>query len=254
MTIVDQAWLPPPADLNLSSNEVHVWRACLNLPASHIHRLRHTLAADELARAERFHFEKDRQHFIAGRGLLRVILSRYLEAEPGQLRFRYSDYGKPALMLSPGQVPLNFNLSHSNGLALYAVTQGREVGIDLEKVRSDLEYEEIAERFFSPQENAVLRRLPAEVKPRAFFNCWTRKEAYIKARGEGLSLPLDQFDVSLAPGEPARLLHVRGNSQEVGHWSLQALTPAPDYVAALAVEGSDWRLKCWQGGIPESGK
>jgi 4'-phosphopantetheinyl transferase len=225
----------------------------LNLPASQIHRLRHTLAADELERAERFHFEKDRQHFIAGRGLLRLILGHYLDTTPSQLRFHYSDYGKPALVLSPRQAPLNFNVSHSYGLALYAVTLGREVGLDVEKIRSDLEYEEIAERFFSPRESAVLLRLPTEVKPRAFFNCWTRKEAYIKARGEGLSLPLDQFDVSLAPGEPARLLDVRGDPQEASRWSLQALKPVSGYVAALAVEGSDWHLKCWQGEFPESG-
>jgi 4'-phosphopantetheinyl transferase len=253
MTIIDQVWLPPPTNLILSSDEVHVWRAWLNLPASQIHRLRRTLATDELERAGRFYFEKDRQHFIAGRGLLRLILGRYLKTAPGQLRFRYSDYGKPALVLNPGQAPLqarlNFNVSHSYGLALYAVTLGREVGLDLEKIRSDLEYEEIAERFFSSQESAVLRKLPAEVKPQAFFNCWTRKEAYIKARGEGLSLPLDQFDVSLVPGEPARLLDVREDSQEASRWSLYALTPASGYVAALAVEGSDWRLKCWQGGI-----
>ena len=246
ITTPNRLWLPPPADLTVSSNEVHVWRASLDLPVSCVQSLQHTLAADELSRAERFYFQKDRQHFIVTRGLLRAILSRYLDIEPGQLRFCYSPYGKPALATTPGQETPSFNVSHSHGLALYAVTRGREIGIDLERVRADLDCEQIAARFFSPRENAVLRALPAKLKPEAFFNCWTRKEAYIKARGGGLSFPLDQFDVSLAPGEPTTLLNTRGDPQEATRWSLRTLTPGPGYVAALAVEGHGWRLACWQ--------
>lgn len=250
MTALDRLWLPPSADLALSSDDVHVWRASLDLPASCVQSLQHTLAADELSRAERFYFHKDRKHFIVARGLLRAILSRYLDMEPGQLRFCYSDYGKPSLATMPGQDTLSFNVSHSHGLALYAVTRGREIGIDLERIRADLDCEQIAARFFSPRENAVLRALPAKLKPEAFFNCWTRKEAYIKARGGGLSLPLDQFDVSLAPGEPTTLLNIRGDPQEALRWSLRELMPGPGHMAALAVEGYDWHLTCWQ--FPES--
>jgi 4'-phosphopantetheinyl transferase len=246
MMALDRLWLPPPADLKLSRDDVHVWRASLNLPASRVQSLQHTLAADELSRVERFHFQIDRQHFIVARGLLRAILSRYLDMEPGQLRFRYSPYGKPALATTLGQDTLSFNVSHSHGLALYAVTRGREIGVDLEGIRTGLDCEQIAARFFSPRENAVLRALPAELKPEAFFKCWTRKEAYIKARGGGLTLPLDQFDVSLAPGEPAMLLNTRGDLQEAARWSLRTLTPGPGYVAALAMEGHGWRFKCWQ--------
>jgi 4'-phosphopantetheinyl transferase len=246
MTDLERLWLPLVADLALSSDEVYVWRASLDLPASHVQSLQRSLAADELSKAERFCFQKDREHFIVTRGLLRAILSRYLDMEPDQLRFCYSDYGKPSLATTPVQGTLSFNVSHSYGLALYAITQGREIGIDLERVRADLDYEQIAARFFSPRENAVLRALPAELKLEAFFNCWTRKEAYIKARGKGLSLPLDQFDVSLAPGEPTMLLNTRGDPQEAARWSLQALTPGPGYVAALAVEGHGWRFKYWQ--------
>ncbi len=246
MMAFDRLWFPPPADLALSSDDVHVWRASLDLPASCVQSLQRTLAADELNRAERFYFQKDRKHFIAARGLLRAILSQYLDMEPGQLRFCYSPYGKPSLATTPGQDMLSFNVSHSHGLAIYALTRGREIGADLERVRADLDCEQIAARFFSPRENAVLCALPAKVKPKAFFNCWTRKEAYIKARGGGLSLPLDQFDVSLAPGELAMLLNTRGDPQEATRWSLQALTPGPGYVAALAVEGHGWRLACWQ--------
>ncbi len=127
-----------------------------------------------------------------------------------------------------------------------AVTCGRDIGIDLEHLRSDLAELQIAEQFFSSQEVAVLCALPVEQQTKAFFNCWTRKEAYIKARGEGLSFALNQFDVQLAPGEPAALLRNRGDAREVSRWSLQELIPAPDYVGALAVEGHAWRLECWQ--------
>jgi 4'-phosphopantetheinyl transferase len=250
MTTLDHLWLPPPVNLALPSDEVHVWRASLDQPASRVQSLQHTLTTDELSQAGRFYFQKDRQHFIVARGLLRAILSRYLDVEPGQLRFCYSDYGKPSLAPPSGPKTLNFNLSHSDRLVLYAVTRGREIGIDLERVRPVPEAEQIAERFFSAEENAVFRTLPARLKQEAFFTCWTRKEAYIKARGEGLSLPLDQFDVSLVPGEPAMLLSTRGDPQEAARWSLRELMPGPGYVAAIAVEGHDWRLACWQ--FPES--
>ncbi|MFQ5794197.1 MAG: 4'-phosphopantetheinyl transferase family protein [Candidatus Bipolaricaulia bacterium] len=246
MTAVDRLWGPPPANLALSNDDIHVWRASLDLTASRVQSLQHTLTPDELDRAERFYFQKDREHFIVARGLLRAILGRYLNVEPSQPRFCYSPYGKPTLVTTSGKNTLSFNVSHSYGLALYAVTHGRKIGIDLERIRADFACEQIAERFFSPQENVVLRALPASMKHEAFFTCWTRKEAYVKAKSEGLSLPLDQFDVSLAPGEPAALLSTNWDPQEASRWSLQALTPGPGYVAALAVEGYHWQLKCWQ--------
>jgi 4'-phosphopantetheinyl transferase len=143
-------------------------------------------------------------------------------------------------------------VTHSHGVALYAVTRGREVGIDLERIRSDLAVTEIAGRFFSRQEVAMLRALPTEEQREAFFRCWTRKEACLKARGEGLSLPLDQVDVSLAPGEPDAVPGTERNPSEASRWSLQELIPAPGYAAALAVEGHGWRLACWQW--PEPGQ
>ncbi len=240
------SWSSPPRTLILGSDEVHVWRAVLDLKASGVQSLQQTLSEDERARAERFHFQKDRERFTVGRGMLRVILGRYLNKEPGQLRFYYGRHGKPSLARESGDDELRFNMSHSYGLALFAITQGREIGVDLEPIRTDLPHEEIAERFFTPREVAALRVLSASVQPQAFFNCWTRKEAYIKARGEGLTVRLDQFDVSLAPGEPAALLYNSRDLQEVCRWSLQELVPWPGYVAALAVEGAGWRLKCWQ--------
>jgi len=242
----DTSWSSPSKNLILGDDEVHVWRAALNIKESRVQSLRRTLTADERARAERFHFQKDREHFIVARGLLRAILGRYLDVEPSQLRFSYSPYGKPSLAGEFNADALCFNLSHADGLALYAVTRGRQLGIDIERVRAELADEQVAERFFSPREVAVLRALSGNMQPQAFFNCWTRKEAYIKARGEGLSLPLDQFDVSLAPGEPAALLRTSGDSQEAFRWLLRELAPGLGFVAALAVKGQSWQLKCYQ--------
>ncbi|HEX8180613.1 MAG TPA: 4'-phosphopantetheinyl transferase superfamily protein [Pyrinomonadaceae bacterium] len=239
-------WSPPPADLTLAHDEVHVWRASLEQPAHVLAQLRATLAADEHERAARFHFERDRAHFIVGRGVLRAILGRYLPGRAEQLQFQYGAYGKPALTAEFARGSLSFNLAHSHALALFAVTRGRAVGVDVEYLRAELAGTQIAERFFSAREVAALCALPAEQQPRAFFDCWTRKEAYIKARGEGLSFPLAAFDVSLGPDEPAALLCVRGDAQESARWSLRALDAALGYAAALVVEGHDWQLKTWQ--------
>jgi len=230
----------------LGCDEVHVWRANLDKAPSQIQGFFHNLAADERARAERFYFERDREHFIGARGVLRAILGCYLNRMPECLSFRYGSHGKPALAGESDGGTIRFSVSHSHGVALYAVTRGREVGIDLERIRFDVAVAEIAERFFSRREAAMLRTLPSEVQRQAFFRCWTRKEAYIKARGEGLSLALDQFDVSLAPGEPEATLGTRRDPSEASRWSLQELIPAPGYVAALAAEGQGWRLTCWQ--------
>lgn len=239
-------WRLPPEPFILGSDEVHVWRATLDQPTSQIECFQHTLAADEQARAERFYFQRDREHFIVARGVLRALLGFYLNKAPECLSFRYSSHGKPALAGASGGDTVRFNLSHSHGVALYAITRGREVGIDLEYIRSDLDIAPIAERFFSRREIATLQTLPPERQRQAFFLCWTRKEAYIKAKGEGLSLPLDQFDVSLIPGEPATLLSTQSDPDEVFRWSLQELSPTPGYAAALAVEGHGFPLTCWQ--------
>ena len=246
MTESSPSWETPPTQLILPRNAVHVWRASLHVSASCLRTLEGTLTADERDRAERFYFQKHREHFIAGRGLLRNILSRYLDKVPDQLRFCYNSYGKPALTEETSTEGLCFNLSHSHGIALYALTRGREIGVDIEYFRPDVETEKLAERFFSPREAAVLRALPEHLRREGFFNCWTRKEAYIKAEGQGMSIPLSAFDVSLTPGEPAALLRSQNHPQETSRWSLQALNPDPGYAAALAVKGHDWKLKCWQ--------
>jgi 4'-phosphopantetheinyl transferase len=241
------AWSVPSQAPQLNNGEVHVWSAALDQTPSQIDSFLRTLSADERARAKKFVFPRDRGHFIAGRGALRAIVGLYLNRAPECVSFRYNSHGKPALMLESGEEPIRFNMSHSQGVALYAIACDREIGIDLECVRSNLEVEQIAERFFSSHEIVALRALPVALREYAFFLCWTRKEAYVKARGEGLSLPLDQFDVSLVPGEPAALLRTRPDPDEALRWSLRELTLVPPgYAGALAVEGDDWSLVSWE--------
>ena len=242
----DPLWRSPPEAFVLGRDEVHVWRATLDQPKSQSESFLPTLAADERTRAEQFYFETHRERFIVARGVLRAILGCYLNRAPECLTFCYGAHGKPALAGDADLDTIRFNVSHSHGVALKQVTRGREVGIDLERICFDLKVMEIAERFFSRREVAMLQTLPPGMQRQAFFRCWTRKEAYIKARGEGLSLPLDQFDVSLVSGESEIALGIQRDPFEASRWSLRELPAATDYVAALAVEGHGWRLACLQ--------
>ena len=249
MMIADEHWPPPPEDWTTCDNDLHVWLVEQEQPEEIIQRLTQLLASDELLRAQRFRFERDRRHFIVARGVLRSILSSYLKMPPAQVQFSYGPHGKPGLAAACGDTRLRFNVSHSHELALYAVTYDRELGGDIEFMRPLDDAESIATHFFSAREQAELRSLPVHLRHQGFFNCWTRKEAYIKATGEGLYQPLDEFDVSLTPGEPAQLLSVLGKPDEVKRWSLRALQPPAGYAAALAVEGTDWQLNCWKWAV-----
>jgi 4'-phosphopantetheinyl transferase len=246
MNALQQTWLDAPERPRLAEGEVHVWRVRLNQNEATRRELSESLSADERERAGRFHFRRDREHFTVARGALRSILGLYTGVAPRLLRFSYDEYGKPSLCGEAGVAPLRFNLSHSNELALYAVARGRAVGIDLEYVRAEFAGLEIAERFFSPCEVSALRALPPGERAVAFFNCWTRKEAYIKARGEGLSHPLHLFTVSLAPGEPAALLRTDDDPQDAARWAIVELHPSEGYRAAVAVEGGPPSLRCWR--------
>jgi 4'-phosphopantetheinyl transferase len=238
MTGINHLWLPAPKDLILLADEVHVWRIELDIPESQLQIFVDTLSDDELARANRFHFQEHRQRFIAGRGSLRNILSRYLNIEPQQVRFAYEPRGKPMLADTLASTGLAFNLSHSQGLALCAVNYASKIGIDLEYIRSLSDVESLAQRFFLPQEYNMLRSLPRDQQQEVFFRYWTCKEAYLKATGDGIS-QLEQVEISLTPKEPAKLLTSE-------NWSLAELTPADNYCAAVAVAGSGWDLKYWQ--------
>lgn len=226
--------------LSLEENEVHLWQVALDGRPADIFEA--FLSPDELAQANRFHFVNDRDHFVVARGLLRNLLAAYLGLNCANLRFSYGAKGKPFLLLD-NQTQINFNISHSHGRAAFAFSRGRELGIDIEYVKDDFDVELIASRFFSRAEVLSLRTVPADFRKQAFFNCWTRKEAYIKARGEGLSMPLDQFDVTLRPDEPVRLLNNYREEREVSRWSMQAIPTPEGYAGALVVEGHDWKLK-----------
>ncbi len=233
----------------LGKDDVHVWLAALSPPEPGLEASRQLLSVDELSRAERFVFPEHRRRFVIARGLLRLILARYTAVEPEGLQFVYGRHGKPGLADKQNGDDLQFSVSHSDDLALYGVARGRRIGVDLERVRADLleeEIKQIAERFFSPREAAAILAAPPQQRRETFLSCWTRKEAYAKAIGKGLSLPLDQFDVSLDSRERAALLHTGGDPEEAAHWSIQPLDLRPSYVAALAVEGHGWRLQRWQ--------
>jgi len=230
-----------PASISLVAGEVHVWRIGLEQTDDQLERFRRTLATEELDRAGRFRFDRLQKHFLASRGFLRHVLARYLETKPGDLRFAYNDYGKPSLA---GEQSLRFNMSHSHEVALLAVTRDAAVGVDVEHVRANFASEDIAKRFFSRLEVETFCSLPEEEKVRAFFRCWARKEAYIKAIGKGLSEPLDGFDVTLAPDEPAALL--RAGEDDRLKWSLSDIDVGADYASALVVEGVPLGISCWQ--------
>jgi len=223
----------------IGANELHVWDASLQRPAAEVARLRGLLCADERARADRFRFDRDRSRYTVGRGILRLLLGGYLGVRADRVAFQYGRFDKPRLVGDP----LCFNVSHSGAVALFAFTVLGEVGIDVELDDADFARERIAERFFSPAEVGALRALPQSLQPLAFLTCWTRKEAFIKARGDGLSLALDSFDVNLEPGAPAALLRTAWSDEEPGHWSLRDLSdPGNGYVAAVAVRSAGWRL------------
>jgi 4'-phosphopantetheinyl transferase len=222
--------------------EVQVWRAFLDVLPSYLESLRPILCATERERAVRFHFERDRSRFIAARAFLRILMGYYLRKTPSAIRFGYGPQGKPFLV-GEETGDLRFNVSHSQGLALYAVTLGAEVGVDLEYSRKNMSIEEISRRFFSAQEIAALESLPQDQRQRAFLVCWTRKEAYIKARGEGLSVALDSFSVTMKPDEPPAIM-VHDEPQETSRWSVLEVDPDPQYVAAVAVEDRNPFLRC----------
>ena len=238
-------WPPVPDELDLERNHADVWRVFLTVQPDSLQQMESTLSADESQRASRFHFEDDRARYIVAHASLRDILGRYLHCEPRDVKFSTNEYGKPFLPDNN----IEFNLSHSGGYALIAVTRARKIGIDVELVREDIELENLVRRYFSPRELSEWMALPPEQRTLGFFHCWTRKEAYIKAQGLGLSLPLDGFDVSL--GEPAVLRATRHDPSEAARWSLRSLDVESNYAAALAVEGNDLEFRFWDWNVSQ---
>jgi 4'-phosphopantetheinyl transferase len=234
-----------PANL-ISSNEVHVWRAFIHKTNIQSETLLETLSSDELSRAKQYHFEKDQRRFIITRVLLRNILGHYLRAKPSELRFQYTSHGKPALTTDNVRDSLRFNLSHSGEIALYAITRNRKIGIDVEHIRDNFDVRQIAQRFFSPEEIKSLDNIQEQKKPEVFFQYWTRKEAFIKATGKGVSFPMEQCDITSINGNVLSPVTLVGNNSEVPCWFAQDIFPGQGYVAAIAVEGDDCDLSCWE--------
>jgi 4'-phosphopantetheinyl transferase len=243
------SWHTPSAPIQLAPNEVHVWKAILSGPPDQVQNryasFVRLLSDAEQKRAQQFRFEKHRQPWVIAHAYLRVLLSAYLHTPYTNITFHQNEYGKPSLSF-PAQTSLRFNLSHSQDIALYAFTLEREVGVDVEHMRANIEHEELARHSFSPYEQKTLFALPPDQRQAAFYRCWTRKEAYIKARGRGLSLPLHLFDVSLEDETTSALLASRENQHEVERWSMRNLQPGVEYAGAVMAEGHNWQMRCWE--------
>ena len=227
-----QTWMRGPSAPVIWPNEVHVWRARLDVPWSWT--FDEALSLEDRARADRFRFESDRRKFCVARASMRLILGRYLKTRAGRLEIDTGDYGKPYFADEKTSQGLRFNLSHSHQIALIAIARDREVGVDVEYMRPNFVTDEVAGHFFSSAEAEELRSLPFELKTESFFNCWTRKEAYIKAIGKGLSQALDAFDVTLAPGAAPQL--TRAEDDDVSRWLLRDIHVGEGYAGALIVE------------------
>lgn len=236
----------PPSDLKLTLNEIHFWSTCLDQPQLEVHALEKMLSREEKIRAKNFHFERHRTRFIVGRGFLRTILGRYLGVKPGRLQLLHGKNGKPALAGAYADTGVSFNLSHSKGQALYAITLGREIGVDIEYIHDFFEMEQIADNILSASEKIAFRELPRQKKIKVFFKWWTRKEAFLKALGTGLSQSMDMIDISTFYGEETAGEKIEVCSDEISKWSIHDIEPVPGFAAAFAIEGRSWRLHCRQ--------
>ena len=235
--------MPPPEALFLDEGAVHGWRCDLDTPDEVVADARRVLSADELKRADRFYRVEHRNRFAVARGTLRALLGRYLDVVARSVEFEYGDKGKPSLV--GGFPKLEFNVSHSGGKALYAFTFLAPIGVDIEAARPGLEAEKIARRFFSEAESRELMSLPEDAREAGFYNCWTRKEAYIKAQGDGFSLSLKRFEVTLKPGDAPRFLRIDGE-EDLSRWTLATLDPGEGYTGAIALRDTISELMCWQ--------
>jgi 4'-phosphopantetheinyl transferase len=232
-----------PSGYAVSPRDVHVWVRRLGTPVAHLQAMMDILCTEEREKAERFHFQADRERHVVGRALVRVLLGYLLAIKPDEIAFRYSEAGKPSLTAAQNSADYQFNVSHSGDLILVAVTARRAIGVDVEKIREEVELDAIAARFFSQRERADLAAVSPDQRRGAFFACWSRKEAFIKATGAGLGRPLEAFDVSVRPEEAAMLRETRPDQAEAARWIIRDLDVDPDHKAAVAVEGSGWELK-----------
>ena len=245
MASVELFWKLSPSDIVLGDGEAHVWCVELDQSPSRTDKLFQLLSEEEQQRAKQFRFEEKRGHFIVGRATLRQLIGGCLKASPAALEFSYTQRGKPELAGAlAGKV--HFNVSHSDSLALIALTRVCPVGVDVERVRPRQYDMEIARRFFTARESAGLESLQEAERPSAFFNLWTRKEAWLKATGVGISESLGRVEISFLPGEPACVVSVVDKPEEAKEWTLVELKPAKGFVGALAIRARGLNVRCWQ--------
>jgi 4'-phosphopantetheinyl transferase len=232
-------WSSPPDVVYLQCDEVHLWRAFLDADLR-LPPVETDLSSDELNRAARLAFPRDRYRLTARRQILRDILGKYLRRAASQVSFIYESEGKPEVSLTASDPPIRFNVSHSHGLAMYAIALHREIGLDIEAIRPDVPFRELASQFFTCTEMSEFQSIPDDKQSEAFFRWWSRKEAYVKAVGRGLSLPLNSFDVSVSPEAPAYL-----HSRDSGRWTIRDFQPEDGYAGAVVVEGKEFTLQLW---------
>jgi 4'-phosphopantetheinyl transferase len=226
------------------TGRVDVWRVRLDEPAP-VAVEASALSPDEIARAGRFHFEKDRKHFTQCRSALRALLAGYLAIPATEIRFEYLTSGKPQLVAEQNPHALQFNVSHSADVALIAVGSEQRLGVDIEKIRSDVDIAALAEQFFSLRERAGLQALPAHLRVPGFFACWTRKEAFLKATGDGLSFPLADFSVATHPDLDPELEEINGNTEAGKLWFLADLSVVDGFRATVALDRRHSRLETY---------
>jgi len=238
-------WPLPPKNLALANDELDIWAAQLDQQADRIEAHLSTLSEHEKARASAFRFQIDRNRFICSHGILRAILGRYLELDPHQLQFNYGSRGKPELAGLSEANALHFNMTHSEGLGVFACTRACPVGVDVERVRAIRDEQEVANLCFASRESEALSKLDGYQKMIGFYNLWTRKEAWLKATGQGICDSLRSLEVSLLPGEPARIISICGNEKEGDLWSLVDLSPATDFKATVAFAEKNLKIRSW---------
>ena len=239
-------WDNPPKKVKLLQNEIHIWRANLDLPSVVIEKLASTLSKDEINRANRFRFQQHRDRFIVGRGILRELLANYLQvksdrAAPRLQRdrviFEYSPRGKPQLASSLNQYSLQFNVSHSQDLALYGFNYQRIIGVDLEYIKDNIDCKQLAKRFFTTQELQLINSYPTSEQKTIFFQLWTAKEAYLKATGEGLAGSLDTIEFTL-DNNSVKLMQIKQDQAQVSYWSINNFIPQDNFIATIAVKNN----------------
>ena len=238
-------WLKGFPQVGIKRDVIHVWRYTLDLPSSQRESLLEILSPDELERAGKFYFEKDRNRFIAARGILRKILGIYLNEDPEQIHFEYAAFGKPELKSGSYLPKLSFNLSHSENIALFAIASEGNIGIDVEHIRYDMEIEPLASRFFSEMEIHALERVEGEKQNDVFFQFWTRKEAFLKAIGKGLSFPMERCDVSIADNRNFAPVIIPTDTEEHTNWFVLDLEPGKGYAAAVVADRPEMEISFW---------